>query len=257
MRRRYIFFDIDGTLAVGTPGRQYVPDSARRAVRMLEDAGHFVAIATGRAHAMAVDTMQELGFRNMVSDGGYGVTVDGEFLGAEPLPREEVIALIDECQAKGFIWGIQADDSDTRLVPDERFMAATHDVYMHTRVVPGLDPRAYPKLYKAYIACEAPREQELEALRRLPWCRFHKEYLFVEPADKAHGIKRIVDRLDGDYTDVVVFGDEKNDYSMFLPEWTSVAMGNAIPGLKERASYVTADAADDGIYKACEHLGLF
>lgn len=125
MRRRYIFFDIDGTLAVGTPGRQYVPDSARRAVRMLEDAGHFVAIATGRAHAMAVDTMRELGFRNMVSDGGYGITIDGKFLGAEPLPREEVIALIDECQEKGFIWGIQADDSDTRLVPDERFMAAT------------------------------------------------------------------------------------------------------------------------------------
>lgn len=257
MHRRFIFFDIDGTLAVGTPGNQYVPDSAREAVRRLEAAGHFVAIATGRSHVMAVDTMHELGFHNMVSDGGYGVTVDDELLGITPLPREEVIALIDECREKDFIWGIQVDDSKTRLVPDGRFMDFTHDIYMGTRVVPGLEPRDYPDLYKAYVACLAPREQELDALRRLPWCRFHKEFLFIEPADKAFGIKKIVDRFGGDYADVVVFGDEKNDYSMFLPEWTCVAMGNAIPGLKERATYVTADAADDGIYKACEHLGLF
>lgn len=39
--------------------------------------------------------------------------------------------------------------------------------------------------------------------------------------------------------DVVVFGDGSNDVCMFLPEWTSVAMGNAIDELKQRADYVT------------------
>lgn len=29
------------------------------------------------------------------------------------------------------------------------------------------------------------------------------------------------------------------------------------PELKQRASMVTADIDDDGIYKACEQLGLF
>jgi hydroxymethylpyrimidine pyrophosphatase-like HAD family hydrolase len=61
----------------------------------------------------------------------------------------------------------------------------------------------------------------------------------------------------GDYSDVVVFGDGKNDLSMFVPEWTSVAMGNAVLELKERATLVTANVDDDGIYKACEQLGLF
>ena len=54
---------------------------------------------------------------------------------------------------------------------------------------------------------------------------FHKEYLFVEPGDKSKGIKRMVEHLGGDIKDVVVFGDEKNDLSMFIPEWTSIAMG--------------------------------
>ena len=34
-----------------------------------------------------------------------------------------------------------------------------------------------------------PEEQKLETLKELPWCRFHKEYLFVEPPD---GLKRMV-----------------------------------------------------------------
>lgn len=258
MDRKFIFFDIDGTLAVGTPGQgQYVPVSAHRAIERLEAAGHFLAIATGRAHAMAVDTMRELGFRNMVSDGGYGVTMDGELLGITPLDRDACIRLVDECREQGIPWGIQVDDSKTRLVPDGTFMAATHDTYMASREVPGLDPRAYPAIYKVYVACEEPREQGIRGLGDLPWCRFHKEYLFVEPADKSFGIKRMVDRLGGSYADVVVFGDGRNDLTMFLPEWTSVAMGNAVPELKARASYVAEDAADDGIYRACEHLGLF
>ena len=43
---------------------------------------------------------------------------------------------------------------------------------------------------------------------------------------------------------------------MFIKDWTSVAMGNAVPELKERADFVTKDAADDGIYYACRKLGL-
>lgn len=255
--RKFLFFDIDGTLAVGTPGNQYIPKSTKLALEKLREEGHFLSIATGRAHAMAVDCMHELGFRNMVSDGGWGTTVDDRFLGVRPLDRDACIDLVDECRAKDFIWGIQVEDSTTRFVPDGRFMDFTHDIYMDTRVVPGLDPRDYQKIYKVYVACLEPREQRLENLKRLPWCRFHREYLFVEPADKAYGVKKIVDTQGGDYKDVVVFGDGKNDLSMFIPEWTSVAMGNAVPELKERATFVTDAVDHDGIYNACERLGLF
>lgn len=30
MNRKFFFFDIDGTLAVGTPGRQYIPESTKK-----------------------------------------------------------------------------------------------------------------------------------------------------------------------------------------------------------------------------------
>ena len=100
-KKKYIFFDIDGTLLAGGYAG-YVPESTKLALRKLKEAGHFTAIATGRAQWMALPYMRELGFENMVSDGGYGITLGNELLGIEPLCREDVIALIRECQAKGW-----------------------------------------------------------------------------------------------------------------------------------------------------------
>lgn len=256
-QKKYLFFDIDGTLAAGGYENTYIPDSTKLALEKLRSAGHFLCIATGRSQSMAVDYMHELGFHNMVSDGGYGVTIQDELLGIEPLPKEDIVALIDECKEKGIPWGISFENTPIRYVPDNSFMEATSDDYMETTVIPGLDPRNYPEIYKAFIAGEYPLEEELTVLKKLPYVRWHKEYFFVEPSDKAYGIKKIMDHFHADYKDAVVFGDAMNDISMFQNPWTKVAMGNAIPELKELADYVTTDVADDGIYNACEHLGLF
>jgi hydroxymethylpyrimidine pyrophosphatase-like HAD family hydrolase len=66
-----------------------------------------------------------------------------------------------------------------------------------------------------------------------------------------------MDYYGADYSDVIVFGDAKNDLSMFVDGWTKVAMGNAIDELKACADYVTTDVDKDGIYNACVALGLF
>lgn len=92
---------------------------------------------------------------------------------------------------------------------------------MNTKVVPGLDPKNFPQLYKAY------------------------------------GIKQIVNHIGGNLEDVIVFCDAQNDLSKFCPQWTSVAMGNAIDELKEKADYVTTNVDDNGIYNACKHFNLF
>ena len=257
MKRKYIFFDIDGTLVAGGYNKTYVPESAKVALKKLREAGHFLAIATGRSQAMALGYMRELGFENMVSDGGYGVTINGELVDITPLNKQDVIRVIDECKEKNIPWALQVDNSVVRSAPDNRFQDFTNDVYMQTEVVEGLDPANYDKIYKAYIACYEPTEYTLESLKSVPWGRFLKEYIFVEPSDKAFGIRRILDHFGAETSDVVVFGDAANDLSMFVDGWTKVAMGNAIDELKQRADYVTTDVDKDGIYNACVALGLF
>ena len=255
MSRKYFFFDIDGTLLVGKPGSQYVPDSAKEALKKLEENGHFVAIATGRSYALSVDIMRDFGLKNMVSDGGNGITIDDKLIGIKPLDRDACLALIDECEKKGFAWGFSPDNSKRRLVPDRRFIDETNDVYMESVVVDGLNPRDYDEFYKVYIACHEPDEMKLETLSNLPWCRYHDEFFFVEPTDKSVGIEQMMKELGAPIEDVVVFGDGLNDLTMFRDCWTSIAMGNADEIIKEKAAYVTTDAADDGIYNACKHFG--
>ena len=131
MRRRYIFFDIDGTLKAGGYDNAYIPDSTRRAIELLRSQGHFLAIATGRSEAMARGYMQELGFENMVSDGGYGITIEGKLHGITPLEKGLVVDLIDECRKLDMPWALQIDNSDTRVAPDSRFEEFTHDIYEH------------------------------------------------------------------------------------------------------------------------------
>lgn len=255
MSKKYFFFDIDGTLTITLGNQTEIPESTRLALQKLEENGHFLAIATGRSYALSHHIMEDLGFRNMVSDGGNGVTINGKLMGIEPLNYQDCIDLYLECEEKGFPWGISPSDRIERLVPSPEFYEKSHDKYMPCVEVEGLDPRNYENIYKMYIACRAGEEEQIEALKKLPWCRFHDTYIFVEPTNKGNGIKKIVDYFGGDYKDVVVFGDQKNDLSMFLDEWTCIAMGNAVDELKEKADYVTTDIKDNGIYNACKKFG--
>ena len=73
---------------------------------------------------------------------------------------------------------------------------------------------------------------------------------------KAYGVAATLERFGLEPEEAVAFGDGENDLSMFEAVGTSVAMGNAWDSVKERATFVTNDVDDDGIYYACRRLGL-
>ena len=254
MRKRYFFFDIDGTLAAGPVMGRYIPESTKRALELLRRQGHFLAICTGRSHAMGEGFMDELGFSNMVSDGGNGLTIDGEFLGVKPLERQGCIDVIEECERLGVVWAISTDDSRRRYTRCANYDELVHDTYMETIVDPNLDYRQAAQFNKVYVLCSEREEARIQSLARVPKARFSPYSLFVEPVDKGEGIKRCMAQLGASVEDVVVFGDGSNDVSMFLSEWTSIAMGNAIDELKALANYVTTDVDHDGIWNACKHF---
>jgi len=255
MDKKYFFFDIDGTLIPGS-GNRYVPENTRQALEQLRRKGHFLSLATGRARCMALEQMHALGFENMVSDGGYGVTLHGELLGIEPLEKEACIELAEECDRAGYAWGLSIEDDPVRLTKMPRFCEETDDKYQVARVVPDLDPAAQPQILKMYVSLPDGAETELPALKKLPWIRYgDMPYIFVEPEDKARGIRKIRDLCGCRDEDIVVFGDDLNDLSMFCPEWTCIAMGNAKPEIKERADFITKDCAEDGVGWALRHFG--
>ena len=183
---------------------------------------------------MAFDYCQEIGFKNMVSDGGNGITIDNKLIKIDPLERESVVKLLKECDEKGFTWAISYDNSKVRYTKSPKFVEDTKDTYMKTIVDENLDLDKIDIIYKAYIACTVENEGQIENLQNVPFARYQDTYVFVEPDDKSVGIKSILDYYHAPYEDAVVFGDNKNDLKMFRDEWTSIAMGNAIDELKER-----------------------
>ena len=256
MERKYFFFDYDGTLAV--PRTREIPSSTQETLNRLREKGHFIALATGRLQINAVDFISSVGIDNLVADGGYSVTLNGQLKWMDPLPLEPVKACLYELDKYGIPWAVTTANELVRYSPREDFAEIAGDYYVPTKYDPALSIDALTSVYKVYIPCKKEAEAGIlatGALDNVPHVRYNSDTIFIEPMDKQRGIKYMMDVLGAPYEDVVVFGDGMNDVSMFLPEWTSIAMGNAREVLKERADYITADCDDDGIMKACEHFG--
>lgn len=79
----------------------------------------------------------------------------------------------------------------------------------------------------------------------------------IKDASKGTALLTLADRLNVKPSQVMVFGDQGNDISMFLnPSFKKVAMGNAIEIIKNNADYVTEDNDHDGIAKALKKFVL-
>ncbi len=255
-QRKYFFFDYDGTLAV--PHTRYIPESTLRTLDVLQSAGHFVCLNTGRLQCNALDYISSVGLKNIVADGGYSVTLNGQLQWMRPLDLEPVQECLRRCDQAGIPWSVTVANELKRYSSNPDFEKIAGDYYVPTIFDPELSVDNLRQVFKAYIPCEVDRAQDLAdtgLLDGVPWVTYTSSTIFIEPMSKDEGIRWVMKHFDAPLEDVVVFGDGKNDLSMFCPEWTSIAMGNARQELKEKADFITADCDKDGIYLACKHFG--
>ena len=84
---KYFFFDIDGTLTDIHTG--ILVPSALETLRKLEENGHFVAIATGRAYYKTIKAAADAGIHNLVSNGGAALVINDQIVRNSPLDKEK------------------------------------------------------------------------------------------------------------------------------------------------------------------------
>lgn len=254
MEKKYFFFDIDGTLTDNAT-KKYVP-SALETLKQLQANGHFVAIATGRAHYKARPAMNDCGLHNMVCCGGGGLVINDKLIVNTPLDLEKAKAIVLQAEENNIPILLQLDDSVKCYSKDDSFRQTVGERKEPTEYIidPALDYSKLEVIYKIYLGFSEAEEYKLPLKDTLGHLRFVKDYLMFQYDAKKEGIESMIKAIGGNLEDVVVFGDDYNDLVMFDSRWFSIAMGNACDALKDKADYVTDLNINDGIYKACKHF---
>lgn len=253
--KKYVFFDIDGTLTDRATGK--IVPSAQEALNQLQANGHFVSLATGRAHYKARPFMEEVGLHDMVCCGGGGLVVDDQLIRNIPLDLEKSKAIAKQADALGYGVLLMLDDSIDVYSRNDKFREQCGPRKEPTNYIidPDLDYDKLDVIYKLYISIPVEEEAALTLKDTLGHLRFQPEYLMFQYDEKHQGILDMINTVHGRPEDVVVFGDDTNDLVMFDPRWTSIAMGNGTDQLKAKADYVTDANVDDGIFNACRKFG--
>lgn len=249
---RIIFFDIDGTLAIGTN----VPDSAKKAIEQLRKQNDLVFICTGRSLAYAKKNFSDYCDGFITSNGRYGIYKD-DVIVDQPLSTNQI---------KRVTSVLNKYHCDYMLLGQE------HGYFI------GVD-KTYDELVSGYHSSFIKREYNNEQVYSFDIFfdndnHFNqideelKEVLFnrhgpvmsadatIIGYDKGTAIKSIINYFNIKHEDTYAFGDGTNDLLMFKSVANKVAMGNAIDDLKQEATYITKNINDDGVYYALKYFKL-
>ncbi|SES29965.1 Cof-type HAD-IIB family hydrolase [Salisediminibacterium halotolerans] len=256
MERKAIFFDIDGTLL---NHEKELPEKTEKAVRTLQEEGHFVGIATGRGPFMFKDLRKTLGIDTFVSFNGQYVESQGEVVlknRLDPDVLEDMTAFAEKT-GHPLVYmdqhGMRANREEDLFIQEA--MASLE--FAH----PPYDPayRHGRDIFQTLLFC---REQEEDPYKStfndFDFIRWHPVSTDVLPmgGSKAKGIEAVARHLNIDHEDIYVFGDGPNDIEMLSFTDKSVAMGNSVEQTKQAASFVTKDVDDGGIVHGLKHFGL-
>ncbi|MFC0270804.1 Cof-type HAD-IIB family hydrolase [Metabacillus herbersteinensis] len=255
MNGKVIFFDIDGTLL---DHNKQIPNSTRTVIQQLKDEGHHVAIATGRAPFMFEDLRKELGIQTFVSFNGQYVVFEGEVIYRNPLKTETLEHLLAYASEVKHPLVFMSEDSMMATMDNHPYIEESMGTLKFPHPISNPDFYKDHEIFQTLLFCKGGEEERYQHYQDLTIIRWHDLSTDILPfgGSKAEGIKQLMTRLNIDKDDIYAFGDGLNDLEMIEFVGTGVAMGNAVPSLKEVADYVTKAVDMDGISHGLKHLGL-
>lgn len=253
---RAAFFDIDGTLLSHRTGE--VPQSAKRALKLLRDKGIRIFTATGR-HFLEI---QELPVNDMAFDGH--VTLNGQ-LCLDGKGRVLFDAPVEERAVKAVLPVFGRKEIPVMLVEENRIYINYVNEYVEqaqkaiSTPVPRIGVYAGEKVYQINFFTDRGTAKEL--IGRMPDCKmtcWHETAFDIIPkgGGKTAGIRKILEYYHILPEEAMAFGDGENDLEMLRFAGIGVAMGNAAGAVREAADFVTDDIDCGGVEKALGHFGL-
>ena len=254
-----VFSDIDNTIKpkVGNFSQKCI-ESVKRFVA----AGNVFVLTTGRNRSKTEEYAQRFGgFRYIINSNGGEVfdTVTRQSIFASEIARENIEKLFQISQKNGFrlVLNVDADfrfaSKRTRFDDTEREFSNLDEVFGKYKVVGGF-----------FIGIPDDLVEEMKnkiyGIRGITVANYgiHKGENYIdfasEVANKGVAVKKLMQHLQTNYDDTISIGDGLNDLPMFSATKRSVAVSNAVEGLKGVADVVVESVDNDGVAKFLDSL---
>ena len=261
MRFDLLALDLDGTLL---DGREHISPRNRQAIHSALEAGIRIVLVTGRGVDTPIRISKELGLNLPVICCHGALTKDfgaNRTLGHIPVPLNYAKPMVEYAEREGLSIAIYSDELFYRLDGGKLFMDdMTGPAWREVRTF-GDVMHAAPTFIR-FLGSES-----VEAMRRefgdLPLHFKYESWMdFVECAvtNREATKQRALARLCADFQipreKVLAIGDSRNDVPMLKWAGMGVAMGNALPEVREAVAHVTASNEEDGVAVAVERYVL-
>jgi Cof subfamily protein (haloacid dehalogenase superfamily) len=256
---KVVFFDVDGTLMTG----KQIPDSAKRAIRLLQEHEIIPVLATGRPEYEMRTVRESLGIDWAITCNGAHIGCQGRTVFGTPFSKAQIKEWVERAQNTDghtlLLYGGQNIYSTKSIADCPYFSQADREIgFLEPLLVTRADE--LPDIYQCILF--APEEEEAPYLEHcadeLYLHRWRPWALDLNPQgiSKASGVKKLLEHFNLTPEQAAAFGDGNNDLEMIRYVGLGIAMGNSTPELLACAPHVTRHAREDGILYGVENLIL-
>ena len=260
---KLVTIDIDGTLL---NSNKELTSEVKTAIKKATVQGVNIVLATGRPTIGVLDLVKELELDN---EHGFMITYNGamiqnagteEVLIEHPLSHDDFLDI--ELLARKLGVHFHAQDYSRMYTPNRDLSEYT----IHEATLTGI-PVSYRTIsemtpdMKIIKSMMIDKEEILdEAISKIP-TDFSDRFAIVKSAPfylevlnkqatKGEAVKELAAKLNITLDEVMAIGDNENDLSMIETAGIGVAMGNAVPSVKEAANQITTSNDEHGVAHA-------
>ncbi len=256
-----IALDLDGTLL--SPD-ETISVRNRTSVKAALAAGIRVALVTGRGTDMPIRVSRELGLNLPVICCHGALTKDfgaNKTLESIPVPLQYAVPMIELAERERLAIAVYVEEAFYRPEGSEVIMDDMRGPGWHE--VPSLlEILSAAPTFIRFLG-ETSVRRMLQEFGDLPLSFRHESWFdFVEcavlnrEASKRNALARLAADFGIPRERVLAIGDSRNDVPMMRWAGVGVAMGNALPEVRESVRYVTARNDQDGVALAIERFAL-
>lgn len=259
-----VFIDIDETL---TNSQREVTEKTKLEIKKCVENGVKIILTSGRSRREAMDFQEQIGTSPYIVSSNGASAYDAENgveIYNERIDPQMVLQLIKYSRENGYRIKLNYRDllvMNEAAYPDEKDKEVSYEelekVAVEEQVVQCVITSTdfeKMKIFRDYIKNECVGIAVANESKRFknPDLKPSRNYycdVASSKVSKGNAVKAVCEYFEIKPEEIVTIGDGENDLSMFELTPNSVAMGNSLPEIKEKANYVTASNDEDGVAK--------